>query len=148
MKNILLAFLFLAGTTVMAQGSSMKSAPSASVTSAETVTKTMGKAEIQKSLDITEAEANKVWELQQKYCGPEAMANIDETAPSRKVAVAKQHEAFYAALLEVIPAEKAEKLLTECKMTCEMGQAKAETKSGKSCCAGSAGKKACSDKKK
>lgn len=149
MKNIFLAFLFLAGTTVMAQSGSMKSAPDASVATTASVSKTMGKAEIQKSLDLTDAEADKVWALQQKYCGPDAKANTKEDASTRKetASMDKQHEAYYAALLEVIPAEKAEKLMNECKMSCEMDKAKAETKSGKSCCAGSAKKKSCSDKK-
>lgn len=146
MKNIFLAFLLLAGTTVMAQSNSMKSA---SATQSESVAMTTGKVEIQKSLDLTDAEADRVWALQQKYCGPDAKANSKQNASSRKetASMDKQHEAYYAALLEVIPAEKADKLITECKMTCDMDKAKTETKSGKSCCPGSAEKKSCDEKK-
>ncbi|NEN24181.1 hypothetical protein G3O08_11775 [Cryomorpha ignava] len=150
MKNIFLAFLLFAGTTVMAQSGSMKAAPDVSATKSESVTKTMGKEEIQKSLALTDAEADKVWAIQQKYCGPDVKASAKQDAASRKetASMDKQHEAYYAALLEVIPAKKAEKLMEECKMTCEMGKAKADATSGKGCCAGSAEKKSCSDKKK
>ena len=135
MKNIFLAFLMLAGTAVMAQSGSMKStAPVAAVS--QTATKTMDKADIQKSLDITEAQAERVYALQQKYCGPDAkMSSAD-----------KQAEAYFAALKEVIPADKAEKLMEECKMTCHPADGKASSDK-KSCCPSSAGKKTCKDKK-
>lgn len=148
MKNLILAILFLAGTTVMAQSTSLTTSTATSVQSDKATPKMMGKAEIQKSLDITEAEAAKVWDLQQKYCGPEAKANAPDASPSKKESTKKQHEAFYTALLDVIPADKAKKLINECSMVCELGEAKAESKSGKSCCAASAGTKTCSDKKK
>lgn len=150
MKNIFLAFLLFAGTTVMAQSGSMKSAPDAAATQSESITKVSGKAEIQKSLNLTDAEADKVWELQQKYCGPDAKANTKHNASSKKetASMDKVHEAYYAALLQVIPAEKADKLMQECKMSCEMDKAKTESKSAKSCCpGGSAEKKSCNEKK-
>lgn len=144
MKNIFLAFLLFAGTTVMAQSGSMKSAPKAAATQSESATVSNGKADIQKSLDLTDAEADKVWALQQKYCGPDAnTSSKKETANMDKV-----HEAYYAALLEVIPAEKADKLMQECKMSCDMDKAKTDSKSAKSCCpGGSADKKSCNEKK-
>ncbi len=135
MKNIFLAFLMLAGTAVMAQSGSMKSQAPEAATS-QTVTKTMDKADIQKSLDITEDQAERVFALQQKYCGPDAkMSSTD-----------KQAEAYFAALKEVIPADKAKKLMEECKMTCSPSNANAST-AKKSCCPGSSSKKTCDEKK-
>lgn len=137
MKNIFLAFLILAGTTVMAQSGAMKSESPAIAATSQTVTKTMDKADIQKSLDITESQADRVFALQQKYCGPDAKMSSSD----------KQAEAYFAALKEVIPADKAEKLMAECKMSCSPTNAEVST-AKKGCCAGSSSKKSCSDKKK
>ena len=138
MKNILFAVLLFAGTAVMAQSGSMKAAPTAEKATTQAVSETSkGKAELQKTFGLTDAEAEKVLALQEKYCGPNAEVS--------KQATDKKHEAYYAALKEVVPADKAEKLMEECKMTCSPSEAKAT--SGKGCCAGSSAKKSCSDKK-
>lgn len=139
MKNILLAILIFAGTAVMAQSGSMKAAPAAEQSAIKTVTEptTRGEAELQKKFDLTDAEAEKVLALQEKYCRPNAEVS--------KEAVDKKHEAYYAALKEVVSADKAEKLMEDCKMTCSPSEAKASA--GKGCCAGSSAKKSCSDKK-
>lgn len=142
MKNIFLAFLLLAGTAVMAQTGSMKAKAKVEA-KAETTTLTANE-EIQKSLDITADQAEKVMAIQQKYCGPDA-----KTKGKSKASSADNDKAFHAALTEVISADQADKFMKDCKVSCATADAKTQAK-GKSCCASSstASKKSCSDKKK
>ena len=143
MKNIFLAFLLLAGTAVMAQTGSMKSDASKMETK-ETATTLTAKEEIQKSLDITADQADKVMAIQQKFCGPDAKSDSKQKASS-----ADNDKAFHAALTEVISADQADKFMKDCKVSCATTDAKTDTKA-KACCSSSstADKKSCSDKKK
>ena len=143
MKNIFLAFLLLAGTAVMAQTETIKA--DASKTEAQAKTSTVSaKEEIQRSLNITADQADKVMAIQQKYCGPDSKAD-SKKAKSSTV----DEKAFRAALTEVISADQADQFMKDCKISCAApGDAKAEAK-GKSCCssASTADKKSCGDKK-
>lgn len=150
MKNIFLAFLLLAGTAVMAQTESVKADASKMETKATETTLTANE-EIQKSLDITADQADKVMAIQQKFCGPDAKAESKKGKSSAKslADTEAKDKAFHAALTEVISADQADKFMKECKVSCASADAKAQVK-GKSCCssASTASKKPCSDKKK
>jgi|SRR5690554_749843 len=150
MKNIFLAFLLLAGTAVMAQSGSMKAeAPKMDVKATETAL--TAKEEIQKSLDITAEQADKVMEIQKKFCGPDAKADSKAKGSATKSLADSEanDKAFHAALTEVISAEKADKFIKDCKVSCATADASAQPK-GKSCCASksASASKSCGDKKK
>lgn len=143
MKNIFLAFLLLAGTAVMAQTGSMRAESSKMETETKATTLTASE-EIQKSLNITPEQAERVLTIQQRYCGPDAKADT-----KNKVSSADNDKAFYAALTDIISADQADKFMKDCKVSCASSNTKSQAK-GKSCCASSstANKKSCSDKKK
>ena len=149
MKNIFLAFLLLAGTAVMAQTGSMK-AEASKMETKTTETALTAKEEIQKSLDITADQADRVMAIQQKFCGPDAKSETKKQGSSAKSLADSEvnDKAFHAALTEVITAEQADKFMKDCKVSCASTDAKTEAKS-KSCCSSSstASKKSCSDKK-
>ena len=138
MKNIFLAFLLLAGTAVMAQTGSIKA--NSKVDAKVTETTLSATEEIQKSLDITAEQADRVMAIQKKYCGPESKNSASS---------ADNDKAFHAALTQVITADQADKFMKDCKVSCASTDAKTETKA-KACCSSSstADKKSCSDKKK
>lgn len=126
MKNLFLALFMLAGTIVMAQSST---------------------ADLKKDLGLTEVQAKQVAEIQAKFCNdktgcnlPEGKTKADMSEKEYNEAMAKAQRAYYNALTEVIPADKAEKLLAECRKTCDEASAKSEG-AKKSCCPGGEKKK-------
>lgn len=132
MKNLFLCIFLLAGTFVVAQSS---------------------QSDLQKELGITEVQAKQVAEIQTKYCNhltgctlPEGKAKADLTPKEYKAEMAKAQEAYYAALVRVIPEAKAEILLEKCKKECNKAMAQLHSKKGKKrCCPGH--KKSCHEKK-
>lgn len=140
MKNLLLALFFFAGTALMAQTGGVSKAPEKATTTQSTSFE-----EVQKSLDITAEQAKQVIAIQQKFCSPDAKAKAG-TSEKAAADAESNDKAFYAALLEVIPADKAEKFMKDCKTSCAMAEAKPK---GKSCCSSSgkaASKSSCGSK--